>query len=160
MRLFTRPWSNPPFPMERKRPWEGTRRSGSTSRRISVFALLETLLNCGLWITLSTQERQHKLQQLRSAHIHPTCSQGNKGEVNSPIRGPAPIKINKSDSGHRRRLLLSHWLLRDEQQWVFTMLSSQILASSFPLGREGRNLLLPPLPSPLSRLARCTGDLR
>lgn len=60
--------------------------------------LRETLLNCGLWITLSTQERQHKLQQLCSAQIHPPCSRGNKGEVNSLFL----FKINRSDSGHRR----------------------------------------------------------
>lgn len=70
--------------------------SGTTSRRISAFSLLETLLTVGqwLWITLSTQESfpasrwQHDLQQLRSARI---CPPRNKGEVNSAIRGPIPI---------------------------------------------------------------------
>lgn len=138
--------------MERKRPQEGTRRSGSTSRRISVFALLERLLNCGLWITLSTQERQHELQQLHSAHIHPTCSRGNKGEVNTPIRGPAPIWINRSDSGHRRSCPTG--FLGKNKDGFFTMLNSQ----------TGR-LLLPPRgtePPPFAAfaVARGTGDLR
>lgn len=76
--------------MERK-PMRGDTMLWEVLLEEFLFALLEALLNCGLWITLSTQERQHKLQQPCSAHIHPTCSRGNKGEVNTPIRGPVPI---------------------------------------------------------------------
>lgn len=138
--------------MERKRPQEGTQSSGSTSTRISVFALLETLLCCGLWITLSTQERQ-----LRSAQIHPTCSWGNKGEVNSLIQGPVPIKINRSGSSQRKSCPTG---FLGKNKDGFSPCSTAKVSGSFPLGREGQDLFSLPLPSLLSLLARCTGDLR
>lgn len=88
------------FSHGKKKGTRGDVCAGSTSRRISTFSLLETPLICGLMAmdhTVHTQGSapasrcQHNLQQLRSTRILPTCSQRNKGEVNSAIRGPIPI---------------------------------------------------------------------
>lgn len=88
------------FSHGKRKSTRGDVHSGSTSRRISTSSLLETLLTCGLMVidhTVHTQGSapasrcQHNLQQLRSARILPTCSQRNKGEVNSAMRGPIPI---------------------------------------------------------------------
>lgn len=94
-----------------------------------------------LWIPLPTKY---------SGSCAPCGSRGNKG-VTSVIWGFIPIYINRSNFGHRRRLLVSKWLLGGKTRWVFPKFNSWQAAL---FDRKGHNLLLPPFPPPLSLYQR------